>query len=505
MKIFNTKIAAARSNQAGVALAIVALVLLLLTVLVVSAHYTMVSQSISAGNYRNSTQAFYVAEAGIQRTIDWFSHHYNPPDWTQVVPSFLPLNSAASPALLLNGDRVTMESSGITTLPASLNSLVTDFRNHLDATNNFTTSATGNLRGEYNVKITLLTTGLVKDFVAGFKRSERWRIESTGVWRNGAGGNILASASNVAVIETVIRPVTTNAVCADTIKFNGGAYTVDTYDSSLGTYAATRQDNGSVGAYTDSNPPTSPAPYDLGPPGVQIGGTLNIPEAYQNSSLCAQAGGNCAMNFCARPGPIASFCTGSALGPPVPLPGPTYLALPCPAISPCPIPLINGGNINSDSTLTLPGASTFAGDACFWFGNITLAGNDELVINNLNRLAGSNGKLNVYINSLSTTGNAQIRVVSNKNNPVNLYIKSSLNAGGNAFANAPENAQGLFVFYEGTATVTYSGTTDAGLVLYAPNASVTTISGNANIYGAIITKSFEGNGNIGIHFDRDLE
>src|ERR1041385_7939586 len=79
----SAKIVQARSDEAGIALITVALVLLLLTGLLTTAYYTMVSQTISTGNYRTSTQAYYIAEAGLQRTIDWFSHQYNAPtDWS---------------------------------------------------------------------------------------------------------------------------------------------------------------------------------------------------------------------------------------------------------------------------------------------------------------------------------------------------------------------------------------------------------------------------------------
>src|ERR1043166_3289866 len=80
-----------RRNEKGVALVIVSLVLLLLTVLIISANYMTLSQVNSTSNYRLSTQGFYVAEAGVQRSIQWFSYYYTPQNWPT-------LNTAIYPA-----------------------------------------------------------------------------------------------------------------------------------------------------------------------------------------------------------------------------------------------------------------------------------------------------------------------------------------------------------------------------------------------------------------------
>src|SRR5689334_10717554 len=80
-----------KSGESGIALAIVAMVLLLLTLLVISGLYVMITETTSSSNYRNSTQAYYVAEAGIQRTIDWFSHQYAPVSLTGLQDNLYPV------------------------------------------------------------------------------------------------------------------------------------------------------------------------------------------------------------------------------------------------------------------------------------------------------------------------------------------------------------------------------------------------------------------------------
>ena len=67
-----------KKSDKGVALIVVTLVLLLLSVMVTSGVYTMVSESKVSGNFVTTNRAFYLAEAGVQRCIDWFSHKYQP-------------------------------------------------------------------------------------------------------------------------------------------------------------------------------------------------------------------------------------------------------------------------------------------------------------------------------------------------------------------------------------------------------------------------------------------
>lgn len=515
------------SKESGVALATVALVLLLLTVLIVAAHYTLISQTTSTAGFRNSTQAFYVAEAGVQRAIDWFSHAYkapsptNPPNWDATSPA---LQDSIYPNKLANSKLVTLvypdPSNNQSTFPiaATVSGTANSFRDYLDAVNRF--NAGPGLRGEYTVTATLLSSRLVDTFASGPARVERWRINAVGRLINNDRNNVISTAENVAVIETLIKPATSHAICAGSFGFSGGAFTVDSYDSSLGTYAATVQDDGSIGSYA-----TSTGPFNLG--SGSIGGMIDVPPSFQSSGLCAASAG-CGTNFCDDIPSIPNFCPSTSAAPgagavnATPNPNGTPATFTFTAVSTkavggtapndgpgCTMPgpgipaTANGGDLSDSASLGLPAA--FSGDAYFWFRNVNLVGgNRTLTINNLkNRL--TKGKLNIYIDSLTTSGNGGIVIESNKDNPVNLFVKTSLSAGGNAITNDPSNALGLFLFFKGTNPVTYAGTPQAGLVLVSPDAMVTQLSGTADIFGAIITKNFQGNGNIGVHFDRALE
>src|SRR5690242_6645271 len=106
-----------RRSESGVALAIVALVLLMLTVLIISSHYTLLSQITTSSNYRYSTQAFYIAEAGIQRSIDFFSYQYDPPtpgttsDWED---ASVGLNTRVYPNQFGTNKQVILDSRDVT-------------------------------------------------------------------------------------------------------------------------------------------------------------------------------------------------------------------------------------------------------------------------------------------------------------------------------------------------------------------------------------------------------
>src|SRR5262249_35438618 len=154
------------------------------------AHYTMISQSTSTSNYRNTVQAFYVSEAGIQRAVEWFSYNYT-------VGSFTPLDKTTYPNLLTtNSSPVYMQSDGTGNV-GSFTSLLTgpgSFSDYLTTANNIAYPGS-TLQGFYTVKATLLTQKSVLNLVDVPKQAERWRIESIGIVK-GAGSREIARAEN---------------------------------------------------------------------------------------------------------------------------------------------------------------------------------------------------------------------------------------------------------------------------------------------------------------------
>lgn len=536
-------------KQTGAALAIVSLILLVLTILIISAHYTTIVQTTSSASYRDNTQAFYVAEAGIQRTLDWFIHRYtqaglqpsptSPPDWSAVTgTNKIPTATANQgdalyPNRMGNGNMVILTTTDISNPSATFPTItktggplvgtsvnvLTDFRDYLNATNNFTSTATtstsGSLRGRYSVTATLLSTKLISSLTGQQQRVERWKITSVGTWANYPGSSttpnaILASAENVAIIETLTKPFASHAICANTFNFNGSP-TIDSYDSNTGAYnSPTTNKNGdaSLGSFANST-----GPFDRGGVTLLPNGQFDIPPAFRSGLGCktTSTGVNCGDNYCPDLDPIPSFSlpnfttsNGAGTNP--------YTAMSTPAAcatGPCPNPpvptstctscakTINGG------TITVPNGAT--GDYSFWAQSITGA----VTINN-KPTGRQPGALNIFVQSMGNN-NQDIVVNSDINNPVNIYIIGDFDFRGNARFNSPngqegKNVSGVRIYATTTSSFTLgsSGNTHITGIVYAPNAA-SVVNGTGDFYGVIFTDSFRKNGTSGgVHYDRNL-
>src|SRR5690242_4919171 len=84
-------------KEKGVALVIITLVLLLLSVLIIAGNNLTLSEISSTSNYRLSTQAFYVAESGVERSMQWFSYYYTPQNWPSLDTTKYPCQLSGNP------------------------------------------------------------------------------------------------------------------------------------------------------------------------------------------------------------------------------------------------------------------------------------------------------------------------------------------------------------------------------------------------------------------------
>ncbi|MBL8193718.1 MAG: hypothetical protein JNM06_08030 [Blastocatellia bacterium] len=551
-------------KQTGAALAIVSLILLVLTILIISAHYTTIVQTTSSASYRDNTQAFYVAEAGIQRTLDWFIHRYtqeglqpspsSPPDWSAIATTDkIPTGTSGQgdalyPNRMGNGNIVILTTSDISNpvatfpiitktggpLNGSQVNMLTDFRDYLSQTNDFTSTATtttsGALRGRYSVTATLLSTKLISGFTGQSQRVERWKITSVGTWANYPTNStnpnaILASAENVAIIETLTKPELSHAICANKFQFNSGT-DVDSYDSGDGPFGGTNQNGTTAIGVFSSTPNTNPDQDFIRGGQTLPGGQFDIPAPPSLNFGCGQPGVACGINFCPDPPPIPAFSlppftAGNAPANKGAATAPTYTAMSTPAAcSPtcptapttlttctaCARDIDLGGNTNQK--IQLPASAT--GDYSFWVKNLTgNGGKANLTIDNLTNRNGI-GTLNIFVDSLNTNGK-DIIVNSNVQNPVHFYVITNFSFGGNAKFNQSENAAGVKVFYiaTGERDLAGSGNPEISGLLFAPNATFIN-NGSPAFYGAIFVDKFhrKGNGsanqNSGVHFDRQL-
>jgi hypothetical protein len=82
-----------------------------------------------------------------------------------------------------------------------------------------------------------------------------------------------------------------------------------------------------------------------------------------------------------------------------------------------------------------------------------------------------------------------------------LYVGGQATISGNGFVNADgEPARFNYIGLAGNTKINYSGGSDFFGTINAPQADVT-ISGGANIYGAVICNTFTGSGSAGVHYD----
>jgi Tfp pilus assembly protein PilX len=493
-----------RAGESGIALALVLLVLLSLSVLIISAHYTNVTQTYASSNYRNSTQAYFIAEAGIQRTIDWFSHKYIPPDWKTtslkdtVYPNLLTTDPAVLVILLSEGTGSTFPVSGMVSGSAD------SFQEYLQATNKIEATTIPGLEGRYTIRTTLLSTKMVDIFPSGQQRVERWRIESTGLLRNNKTGNELARADNVAVIETMVKPAFLHAICADSFDLNGQTV-IDSYDSTAGAYGGSNSGGpASLGSYSNST-----GPFDFG--NVEIEGSIDIPPPYQSApdeEPCNQGTEGCGTNYCPELPPVPNFSIGKGGKSPYR----AYSSADCtftfgtPGSCPSVITGATGDDVNG-GTISLANAPGFTGSgaASFWAKEI---GGNVLIDNNTGRIG--DGPLNVFVEEIDGSVRIKNRAPAQRNS-VNIFVKTKIKlSGGDSINGTPfpgANVSGLRLFLAPGVKVTISGNADITAIIYGPDVTADLGNGKVDFYGVVIAGDlFRKNGTTGgIHFDRQLE
>ena len=162
------------------------------------------------------------------------------------------------------------------------------------------------------------------------------------------------------------------------------------------------------------------------------------------------------------------------------------LVYPTPTIPPAGTASPSGGTIN-------PGN----------YGDISLSGSSTLILDPGTTASGTY----VYnINSLTMHGNSnlQLKVTTAQNIVINVtgngattpfLMRGNTNANSNVLT--PEQ---LVINYAGTGTIDLSGNTSTTALIYAPNGKVS-LSGSADMNGAVVGNTVSDGGNMNIHYD----
>ncbi len=207
------------ASEKGSALIFALLAILVLSVLAATVMFTSQAQTWTSLNYRQTAQARYVAEAGVQATINWLGCSSAP---TPCTGGFVPPNMASSySGFNVATYPVTCTATGngcsSTTAPVMLSS-TSGNSNFYDPTStvatNFAAVASGTVPGvagaSYKTTATLLrmpTAATTVSWLAG-PAVQTWQITSTGTVQG-------VTNSTVQVVETFDRltqPVFTNGL-----------------------------------------------------------------------------------------------------------------------------------------------------------------------------------------------------------------------------------------------------------------------------------------------------
>jgi hypothetical protein len=229
-------------NQQGIALIATLLFMLALGVLSTALVFTVQNEMKSSAAYKYSQQSFYVANAGVQKAVQWYG---NEATYAPHLPA-TDYDIARLP-VGYSGSDVKLAGTGSSVYPQS--SVISTFAGQFS---NVALAANGQNSGVYSVQSTLLKYKPANfinpaTLITYASATERWRIRSTGYW--GTVGNPMGIAQITAVIENSGNALFDKALWGIDWVNLGGTVLIDSYDPALGAYGGTNiGSNGSVGS-----------------------------------------------------------------------------------------------------------------------------------------------------------------------------------------------------------------------------------------------------------------
>ena len=466
-----------RDEGAALALAMV----LTLIAMIVGSSLMLLSETetYASMNYQSMTQARFAAESGVHKAINFLLNSYTEPgNPSDPINTY---NMTVSPVTYSNSAVVLSARTDVASnypVAATQSAFNTAAKGTLNA---------GGMTLNYAASAQLLSMRQVFGYGTATPQAvQTWLI--TGVGTTGGARPAMVEVS--ATFERQVVPYNmyglfaTAAQCG-ALSFSGGVIT-DSYNSSNMTFSGgipvTDNWGGNVG--TNGNLTEGG--------GTVVNGTLSTPRS---------GVGNC------KSGAVSGLTqNGNAqvTGGLVQLP--QAITFPTPA-APNPAPPTGTNNITGSTTCAGAGfaLSNCSGSA----GNLVLTpGGSPLYSSDLKLTGGAIIHLTAgtyNFNSISLQGNSQVIIDSG---PVILNITGTgqtdpVDFSGGAVSNATFIPKLFQVVYGGTAGVKVSGGAQTALMVFAPNADVS-LTGGANIYGAVLGKTIANNGGTDFHYDRDL-
>jgi Tfp pilus assembly protein PilX len=459
-----------RRGEEGVALVISLFLMAAMSALAVSLMFLAQTETSASRNYRTMSQARYAGEAGVHKTLNYFTNTYTAP---ATLSSFV---TTVSP-VTYNGQ------------PVILSSVAGTSSNYPDSTiaSAYSAATQGSLAvGSgtvgYGAIAKLLQMRTVQVYGGGSGVIQTWEIVASGT----VPGAIPATVEVKAILERDLVDAQTFAVFA----------------TGTGCGAITMQGNVATGSYDSQQTghPTSDSGGNLGTNGnLAIGGSVNV-----YGSLSSPRAG---VGTCDEGNVTALSMTGSVAPPSagsIKLPQP--ITFPPPAL-PSPMPptgTMTGAAICA--AVTLPALCGLSGTTVtidpmgttVRLGNIS--GNVVLKGGNYSINSMGAGDLTVGTSMAGTT-NVVINLAGKTSTGGDL--DTVMDMGGNNISNPSLDPQRLQILYAGTGTINMRGGPEASMMMYAPNANVETY-GNADIFGSVLTKTLETHGNTRFFYDRRM-
>jgi Tfp pilus assembly protein PilX len=469
-------------NERGIAMIVAMLSLLILSTLGASIIFMTQNEIWTAGNYKLLTQSRYAAETGLQNTADWIINTYPvPTTFTSFDMTTSPTHSAGGSNIVLsamNGDTWTGWDANYPT-----SSVQTAFNAAFNAQ-----PVTGmGITATYSVKARLHSMKTVRTIGDVITPIQVWEVRSRGDVDSARDARVELKA----LVENIALPTFGYAAFGvdpgcSSVSVAGNAGT-DSYDSRLGTYAATQANSGG----------------NLGSNGnISLGGTSTV--VHGDVETPKTGTGNCvsgSVDALSTTG--GATATAGVVNLPAPVPYPLY-----PAPSPAPPTTTqsisggggslcgSGGSAIAGCTQTAAGQIDFAPGS---YGNVSI--NGEIL-----RLSAGT----YTMNSLSLAGSAVLQIMSG---PVILQLAGNsldggspkvLDFGGSSqLLNTTSASENFQVIYSGTADIRLRGGTSAYGVIYAPASNVS-YGGGTDWYGAVIGKTVDDGGGANLHYDRSL-
>jgi hypothetical protein len=530
-------------HQDGIALITSLICLLVLSAMAAGLIVSTQLEMWTSNNYRYTTQARYVAEAGAQQAINWFQNHWAAPSTLTNTSDF---NLSTFPAKYVGG------SSSVNIVFASTGMNITDTYHTFDSTtdtsflntlNNVSVPlpSNANFNGTFRVAAQLLSAKQTSgNWITAWKIFSQGMVSGATVQVEEVVRDVMTTGSGTSTVPSFNYAVLATSTGCNTVVMSGSSGRTNSYNS---------QASGNVG---NTNPTTLGTGGNVGSngnisitSGAKVIGNVYSPD-YNTGSAGTYGISNSAGNGMNGG---AACSTGS---------GGTVYA-------------VNEDNSGSQVGCTISGGSTTCPDANSGYYNTPVVYNQKTyalpstytsmpnaqmpsVTANTSACTGYNGlcaggsgggsgcSITIPPSTLPSgaagTGAANFGVVTlgscavvtlqagtynmdtlNISNGASVILPSSgsvvinifnasgaatpLNLDGGTVANNGGNPNNLSFVYNGTGAVNLAAGNTMFATVYAPNAAVA-LSGAQNTYGAIVGKTFNFSGSGQVIYDTNL-